>query len=658
MKEVSKQGLFTGGGLNPFNWFDTEEIPKAVNSVNEREEQHYLDRLQLAAGQISNGEYLGRKLGHAGGGLGDMTAAALGMVTPDVVTEPLGEGVGWALNKAGVGDLIDYGNKEYPRVMRDLGAVGGIAEITPVGRALKTRPDNLTLGQKNVGIDGQIINHVAQNINTLQPNFYSGNPIAKAIGVTQEGIRGVGRSVINALNPRSIALHEQLGISSGLLAQTKNVEKSVKKLQAAIASGVKGPKLAKLKEQLKSDATYQKGALAFNYFMAKQTGQATKFLEDIFGKEHVIKASTMDKSDFADAFDSVGGMPDDIMDRFHTHVASSWGLDKDNLDQVHMILKNPTGQHSQMNSEIYHSPRGAKSGYYLNKLAGGEGLSYDIPNPFAGQAGLAKNAKMTISVNLNRADLANPDTTIQALKLRRLSADQKKMYVRIHGHGSKDLPRAQMAAEGLAPDSIPQIIDSNIEKLTPKQRELYYEAKKVHDGTPDASFDEVNKRYYWSDSHNSQAKELGGVNMFSTLDEKGNIKMIMSDGHDMFGVNPAGGDSLITVLPPYNANIFSVSKGTSNFSGHKAGPSRAKIMSDLDASVEGIGGNPANVTGANTPFVKKSDIGTGTTSAQAAAILEAARVTKPRLKDYGTAFGRANTARMLTGSNEEQEPRY
>jgi hypothetical protein len=124
----------------------------------------------------------------------------------------------------------------------------------------------------------------------------------------------------------------------------------------------------------------------------------------------------------------------------------------------------------------------------------------------------------------------------------------------------------------------------------------------------------------------------------------------------MFGLDPAGGDALITVLPPYNANIFSVSKGTSNFSGHKAGPSREKIMSDLEDATKRIGGNPANVTGSGSVFADDlSVLGTGTTSAQAAAILEAARVTKPKLKHYATAANRAITGGMLTDANAEED---
>lgn len=60
---------------------------------------------------------------------------------------------------------------------------------------------------------------------------------------------------------------------------------------------------------------------------------------------------------------------------------------------------------------------------------------------------------------------------------------------------------------------------------------------------------------YLSSSHNSESKELGGVNDFIAINpDSGDVFVMVSDRHDMFGRDPVGGTSLVTAVPMQRSN--------------------------------------------------------------------------------------------------------
>ena len=61
---------------------------------------------------------------------------------------------------------------------------------------------------------------------------------------------------------------------------------------------------------------------------------------------------------------------------------------------------------------------------------------------------------------------------------------------------------------------------------------------------------------YIGTSHVSEAKELGGVNDFIAINaDTGDVYSIISDQHDMFGFDPVGGSSLVTMTPVQRSNF-------------------------------------------------------------------------------------------------------
>ena len=62
--------------------------------------------------------------------------------------------------------------------------------------------------------------------------------------------------------------------------------------------------------------------------------------------------------------------------------------------------------------------------------------------------------------------------------------------------------------------------------------------------------------YYFQSDHNSRAKELGGVNMFMAMNPKtGQLITMMSDKHDLRGIDPPGGTPMLNVSPAQVSNF-------------------------------------------------------------------------------------------------------
>ena len=77
---------------------------------------------------------------------------------------------------------------------------------------------------------------------------------------------------------------------------------------------------------------------------------------------------------------------------------------------------------------------------------------------------------------------------------------------------------------------------------------------------PPAKYNAEEGTWYFSGSHKSQAKELGGMNDWAALNTKdGSYTVIASDASDMVGVKPIGGADLITVFPPLTGSLADLS---------------------------------------------------------------------------------------------------
>lgn len=479
-------GLFTSED-NPLTVL-SRNLKNTGQSLADRGNRFYSNVEKLKEGEIGLQSFQTR-LG------GDLVGGAIN----DLIGFPIATAVDLAIPQS-VADPV----KEYASEV-----ASDIAETGPAKAVLNYLDENpetaLNLQAVAQGVEAFIpfklkagINRAAFNTDTELPNFYSGNPLAKLQGVIEKGIGGAVRAGQVGLSPKYRALERDHGVSKGLIAQTDQFLKAVDQKPRLDAKVKAGKTLtsseAKTLELAKKGPSYQQGALAYAYLLNKQMGKETDFLNTAFGKEHVLKATKMDRQNFMSILPDVD---DSIKNSFYSHAQRVWGFNPNKLDQTHVILKNPKSQ-TNMQSELFSSKGASATGRFL----------YSLP--------------------LNPSDITDVPKMLDKFKTRKLKAEERGIW--------------EKAQSG--------------KKLSDTQQSKLPDIQKKVDRTPSPRWSEADQTWYFSDSKISAAKELGGMNHWFALKSNGDLNIIASDKSDMFGLDPIGGDSLLVVFPPFKVNLF------------------------------------------------------------------------------------------------------
>lgn len=549
--------------------FTSEDNPLAVLSRNlkntgqslaDRGNRFYSNVEKLKEGEIGLQSFQTR-LG------GDLVGGAIN----DLIGFPIATAVDLAIPQS-VADPV----KEYASEV-----ASDIAETGPAKAVLNYLDENpetaLNLQAVAQGVEAFIpfklkagINRAAFNTDTELPNFYSGNPLAKLQGVIEKGIGGVVRAGQVGLSPKYRALERDHGVSKGLIAQTDQFLNAVDQRPRLDAKVKAGETLtsseAKTLELAKKGPSYQQGALAYAYLLNKQMGKETDFLNTAFGKEHVLKATKMDRQNFMSILPDVD---DSIKNSFYSHAQRVWGFNPNKLDQTHVILKNPKSQ-TNMQSELFSSKGASDTGRFL----------YSLP--------------------LNPSDITDVPKMLDKFKTRKLKAEERGIW--------------EKAQSG--------------KKLSDIQQSKLPDIQKKVDRTPSPRWSEADQTWYFSDSKISAAKELGGMNHWFALKSNGDLNIIASDKSDMFGLDPIGGDSLLVVFPPFKVNLFNRKFPDYNFSEGREGAMSA-LESNYNTPVPARAGRgftqstrqQAEAIRNLTPNVTASDrLGAAGTAAMAASV--------------------------------------
>ena len=565
-------GLFTSED-NPLTVW-SRNLKNTGQSLADRGKRFYSNVEKLREGEIGLQSFQTRVGGDLVGGafsdlIGFPIAAAVDLAIPQSVADPVKEyasEITSEIAETGPAKAVINYLDENPEAALDLQAIAqGVEAFIPF---------KLKAG----------INRAAFNTDTELPNFYSGNPLAKLQGVIQKGIGGVVRAGQVGVSPKYRALEREYGVSKGLVAQTDQFLNAVDqrpRLEAKLKAGeTLTSSEEKILELAKKGPSYQQGALAYAYLLNKQLGKETDFLNTAFGKEHVLKATTMDRQNFMSVFPDVD---DSIKNQFYTHAKNVWGFNPNKIDQTHVILKNPKSQ-TNMQAELFSSKGASDTGRFL------------------------------YSLSLNPSDITDVPKMLDKFKTRKLKVDERAIW--------------EKAQSG--------------KTLTDKQQAQYVDIKRKVDNTRPPRWDEGSQAWYFSDSKISAAKELGGTNHFFALQSNGDLTIIASDKSDIFGLDPIGGDSLLTVFPPFKVNLFNRKFPEYNFSEGREG-----AMSALESKY-------------NTPVPARSGRGfTQSTRQQAEAIrnLTPNVTAGDRLRAAGTAAMGASVpaSGMLTNYVEEQQ---
>ena len=148
-----------------------------------------------------------------------------------------------------------------------------------------------------------------------------------------------------------------------------------------------------------------------------------------------------------------------------------------------------------------------------------------------------------------------------------------------------------------------------------KPNTLRVSGRKDAEGNPDFDDDgypipDEDGFLYFVDAHHSSEKALGGVRSTTAFNPTtGETFVTISDGHDIFGLNPMGGKGLVTIVEPTRWNAYDKSKaGTTEKIGASPRGSYGQAVEDLYnmTGVQPSGQNPGQeLTGLMTDFAQQ-----------------------------------------------------
>ena len=397
-------------------------------------------------------------------------------------------------------------------VTPDLGVTKAIAESDvgkQVGQVLQQYPRTT----RNVGnaleagswfpgakFMGRSLNALMDNVPTEMPGFYSGNPVGAFVKATVPAIPGMFNQLIN---PRAVAERRVIGTGEGRRAEYVNHPKQ----------GV------------------TTGNMLASSHMGKQQDRTPEGPDDVVQNSAEVQRYVQDSFDLSDT------------DKLKAGLAS---LEPDTPD----VVLNAAANHARKVHGTDNRSGGTTA--VVRRPLSGEKLSGEATGTATTASSVSRS--LTSSKSLEAAQKALPDAE---------GIDFYRQYLTIAKHANNDkiriaikkrkLPKGTTGA-GLQQDYWAGLYNkSQGKKVTEKQQKAldFFE-----DADPIQMNDRGNGIYTLQDTTKSAAQDLGGMNQFLAVDvDKGKGWTMGSDGHDMFGVNPPGGNGLINVVPIHSFDI-------------------------------------------------------------------------------------------------------
>jgi hypothetical protein len=434
--------------------------------------------------------------------------------------ELIGQGIQTIKEAAKNTDVGRYLDENYPEETETALRLGG------------TAVDLLTL---RFGADK--VNEVAVNTDTKVENFYDNHkPDQKVKGAVKALGKGIERTFWSSLSPKDQAIFDQLGLSRGAREQAAEVVVALTKADklqdqidrlkqdkpdlgklprseraqyADIAKTIK--KLEEQQKALLSLPTYNMdtGAWKYAHYMLNYQleGKASPFLEQTVGKvSTVADIDPKNKKDFDDKIWANPGYSfnQDQKDRLYRHIMIAQGLAGNDMN----IKGKPT--------VLIEDPF-SKSANIRNELTSGQGQSRTAKNVFL------------LGTKHNFQGMS-PEKALELLKGRTLTKEEKTIL-------SKPQPEYSLTDKSFTDLKHPAY--------------KYQQARRKLAAEPTPSYDPKTNTIYFQTNINSSSKVHGGMNQFFALDlTTGKTTVVQSDRHDMFGMDPVGGNPLVIVFPP------------------------------------------------------------------------------------------------------------
>ena len=491
-------------------------------------------------------------------------------------------GVTERIMNTGVGQQAMQLAQQNPRAAATVGAMMDIGLMKAAPRALR-----------------ESLKAVADNTPTDIPKFYeSPNPAMKLYRTAQAAVPNVPTAIRQGFTPAGQEYRRTVGTGP--------------------ARGREYSETGGSKETM---STQQGNARASAFMEAQRRNQTSPPLDTVVGNTIEVQRYVQDWTDVSNAARVKEGLrsytddiPDNVVDAAYTHLTRVHGTSSE-PGQTSLVIRRPeTGEALQ--GEATGITKGT-SPAAISSLASSkimesarEALSNADPLEFYTQ--FVTVAKHAHSDKLRLADRKGqlPDDIVTKDKDGKITSIKRSVLINRYWRM--------------------KIRQQKGYKIN-QQQQLVLD---YFDNAPQARLtDKGNGVYAFQEGHASSAQDLGGVNDFVAIDTKTDIIYPMiSDGHDMFGMKPPGGNSLLNTTP-----IFSFKAGTK--SPEKKGVPRPE---ESVARIEEITGMPKQKDESNVQY-------------QARVMRDYKG--KANLQDYINVGKNVATVGMLTGGalREDQE---
>ena len=370
---------------------------------------------------------------------------------------------------------------------------------------------------------GSLLNKIAQNTPTHIPDFYSGNPVKGMLNFGKEFAKATPSAIRESIDPQAVAKRRVQGISD--------------------------PKVDDWASELGQDADLT--AISINRQLPDTEGAllersvvGLKYLDSRIPREDTTRLAQGIGQGFREGKD----VPESVVNRALTHLTNG------------PHIKNPKGVYEY---QIKDPSSGANIGY--REAAGIATTSSPIAR--------AMNAKTTDDY----LKVLNKTRKMQKMKpVAKLEGKDMVEYVQMAS--TLDNRAYQLMKKAGAGDYQPSVMLETLLRARAKQnagRKVGVGEKQILDtfdkllnakaikmarvsdeaGNPVgarnmADIKDPEGYLVTQQSFVSGQQELGGMNAFVVVDpSKEKMYSMLSDGHDIFGINPVGGKNLITVTP-------------------------------------------------------------------------------------------------------------
>jgi len=433
----------------------------------------------------------------------------------------------------------------------DMGIVRAIAE-SEVGQQAAQLTEEYPRTTRNVAnaleagswfpgmkFGGRMLNALMDNTPTEMPGFYSGNPIGAFATATAPAIPGMFNQLFN---PRAAMERRTVGTGQGRRKEY-----------------VTNPKQG-----------VTVGSMLASSHMDKQGARTPE------GNDNVVQSSAEVQRYVQDSFD---------LSDTEKLKASLASLEPDTPD----VVLDAAANHSRRVHSVDNREGGATA--VIRRPLSGEKLSGEATGVATTASSVSRS--LTSSKSLEAAQRALPDAE---------GIDFYRQYLTVAKHANNDRVRLAIRNEQLPKGTT----GANLQQLYWKALDNKNQGKKVTEKQQQAldffedaktiqMTDRGNGIYTLQDVTKSAAQDLGGMNQFLAIDvNKGRVWTMGSDGHDMFGVNPPGGNELINIVP-----IHSFDVGT-----RKSYPKSGGVEVNL-SRIEELTGMPRNKGESATAYQKR-----------------------------------------------------